>query len=127
MIKKFFLYMLLPMLMAGACSNEPKKLSIVQKGMTSQMVFDIMGMPSSKNNIGDTEVWTYPDSNRVVVFRKDTVYRIYTSPKARIDTLGKQLGNAGESAASAINDAAKALEDAGKQVKQDLHKDSIFK
>lgn len=127
MMKRIFLLMLLPAMIAGACSNSPKELSYVTTGMSSQMVFDIMGMPSSKNQVGNTEVWTYPDSNRVVVFRKDSVYRIYTSPRARIDTLGTQVRNIGKSASDIVKDVAGQIDETGKDIKNQFSKDSIIK
>ena len=81
----FFSFLIL--ILASSCSRPEKDLAAVQVGMTKAEVINMVGEPEKKSVINRTEVWVYPDSNRAVVFRADTVHSIMTSARARLDSV----------------------------------------
>lgn len=83
------------LLLAG-CADKQKSLGDIEKGMSKSEVISLAGEPAEKNNIGLAELWVYPDSNRTVVFRSDTVYDIMTSTEARIDSIASGLDSTGK-------------------------------
>ncbi len=115
----------------SACNRPSKDLAMVEIGMSKSEVGGSIGEPKTKNVVNNTEVWDYADSGRTVVFRKDTVYSIMTSPKARLDSMKvwvdsadnktkKVLGKVGEK----LNNAGDKLENAAGKVGVRLKRDS---
>mgnify|MGYP003575914625 CR=1 FL=1 len=86
-IMKALFFTLLSAIILSSCSRPSKDLATVEIGMTKEQVTGIVGEPVKKNVINNTEIWDYPDSNRTVVFRMDTVYSIMTSARARLDSI----------------------------------------
>ena len=112
------------LLLLAACSHSPKDLATVEKGMSKEEVISIVGNPENKNVVNSTEIWDYPDSNRTIVFRKDTVYTILTSPEARADSVGRWLDKTNEKVKDGLGDLAEKAENAGERIKDGLKKDS---
>lgn len=111
----------------AACSQEPKNFSQVSTGMTKEEVLKKAGAPSSKNNIGLAELWVYSKSDRTVVFRKDTVFDIITSPHARIDSINLMLKQTGEDIKKDMKKAEDSLEKIGSRIKHKIKPDSTSK
>lgn len=80
----------------AACSENPKDFASVKVGMTSKEVLQYAGEPDKKQDIGVADLWVYENSDRTVVFRKDTVYDIITSANARIDSVKTTLDKIGD-------------------------------
>lgn len=129
-MKKIFALLLATAAFA-ACTNRPKDLSTVTIGMTKTEVTAIVGEPVKKNILNSTEIWDYPDSSRTIVFRKDTVYTIMTSRKARmdsiaiwVDTADNRLERGLDKAGQAIEKAGEKIEDAADRIGDRLKRDS---
>ncbi|WP_374164450.1 outer membrane protein assembly factor BamE [Arcticibacter sp. MXS-1] len=116
-------FLLLGALFAG-CSNSPKKLSTVETGMTRDEVIGIVGEPKSKNVLNATEVWDYPDADRTVVFRKDTVYQIITSPQARADSIAMWMDKTDDKVKDQLSELVDKAGEAGNKISEKLKKDS---
>ncbi|MXV16264.1 hypothetical protein [Hufsiella ginkgonis] len=121
-----FYILLLPVLLS-ACGRTPKTLATVEIGMSKPGVTAIVGEPKQRNTIQNTEIWDYPDSGRTIVFRKDTVYTILTSPGARADSVAKWVSKTGDKLNKADDKVAKGIEkigdkinDAGKKISDKL-------
>src|SRR5687768_12443619 len=84
---KTIFFTIISALILSSCSRPEKDLATIEIGMTKAEVTAIVGEPIKKNVINKTEIWDYPDSNRTVVFRMDTVYSIMTSARARLDSI----------------------------------------
>lgn len=113
-MKTLFLTLLSAILL-GSCSRPERDLAAVEIGMTKAEVTNLVGEPKKKDVINETEIWTYPDSSRTVVFRLDTVYSIMTSPKARLDSINIWMDSTG-------NKIEKGLEKVGDKLKNAVDK-----
>lgn len=109
---------------AVSCSNTPKSLSVVETGMSKEEVLTIVGEPKSRNVVNETEIWDYPDSSRTVIFRKDTVYHILTSPEARADSIGMWLDKTNERVKDGLENITDKAARAGEKIKDKIDKDS---
>lgn len=116
--------LLAPFFQLAACKPKPQKLSTVEPGMSKGEVVATIGEPANKNIINKTEIWDYPDSNRTVVFRMDTVYTIITSPKARADSMGMWLDKTDDKIKNQLDNLADKVDSAGERIKKGLKKDS---
>jgi len=106
------------LLLAG-CSAKQKSLADIEKGMSKSEVVSLIGEPAEKNNIGIAELWVYPDSNRTVVFRSDTVYDIMTSAEARIDSIETNLDSAGKEIKDKTLKLGEKIDSLGNRLKND--------
>lgn len=129
-MKPLFLTFLSAVILSS-CTRPAKDLATVEIGMTRTEVAGIVGEPEKKNVVNNTEIWDYPDSNRTVVFRMDTVYSIMTTAKARLDSLNiwmdstnnkakKGFGKVGEQ----LKNAGEKLEEVGQNVEDKLKRDT---
>jgi outer membrane protein assembly factor BamE (lipoprotein component of BamABCDE complex) len=114
-------------LLLAACSKGAKTLSSVQTGMTKNEVIGIVGDPAKKNVVNKTEIWDYPDSNRTIIFRMDTVYRIVTSAEARVDSIGQWLDHTDDKVKQGLGNAGEKIGNAADKVKDKLKRDSTKK
>jgi hypothetical protein len=87
--------------------------------MTKEEVRKIVGEPARKNDIG-IQWWVYPDADRTVVFREDTVYSIITSAEARLDSIKSNLKKAGEDIDSGFKKLGRNIDSSAKKVKNNL-------
>ncbi|HEY0056751.1 MAG TPA: outer membrane protein assembly factor BamE [Pedobacter sp.] len=128
---RIFFLAILSAIVVSSCTQTNKDLATVEIGMTKSEVSGSIGEPKTKNVVNNTEVWDYADSGRTVVFRKDTVYSIMTSPRARLDSMKvwvdsadnktkKVLGKVGEK----LNNAGDKLENAAGKVGVRLKRDT---
>jgi outer membrane protein assembly factor BamE (lipoprotein component of BamABCDE complex) len=117
-------FILITTLIVSACSRPSKDLATVEIGMTKAEVTGIVGEPKKKNVLNNTETWDYPDSSRIIIFRKDTVYSIMTSPKARIDSLDVLMDSTGSKLKKGINKVGNKLEKAGDKIRNKETKDT---
>lgn len=123
----FLFSLLFPLTLFISCTQTPKKLGTIETGMSKEAVIAIAGQPSGKNVINKTEIWNYPDSNRTVVFRADTVYTILTSPEARADSVGKWLDKTDDKLKDQLGDLAEKADSVGSHIVKKLKKDSSSK
>lgn len=107
-----------------SCSPSPKKLSTVETGMSKEEVIAIVGNPPNKNVVNKTEIWDYPDSNRTIIFRMDTVYRIITSAEARADSVGMWLDKTDDKLKDQFKDLAGKADSTADKIKNKLTRDS---
>ena len=108
----------------SSCSQPKKDLATIEIGMTKTEVSSVVGEPKKKNVINKTEVWDYPDSGRTVVFRKDTVYSIMTSPKARLDSMNVWMDSTNTKVKTELRKVGDKLENAGEKIKSKIKRDS---
>jgi len=107
-----------------SCRQPPKDLSSVSIGMTKDEVTAAAGEPAKKNELAVIDVWVYPDADRSVIFRKDTVYNIITSSEARVDSIESSLESTGEKVGSSLNRIGDSLEKTGRQIKDKFRRDT---
>ena len=93
--------------------------------MTKDQVAAAAGEPAKKNELAVIDVWVYPQADRSVIFRKDTVYNIVTSSEARIDSVETSLERTGEKVGSGLNRLGDSLEKTGQQIKDKFRKDTL--
>ena len=111
-------------ILTAACSRPAKELGTIEIGMSKQQVLSAIGEPEKKDVINKTEIWDYPDSARTIVFRADTVYSIMTSPKARLDSMGKWLDTTNQKVKKGFGNIGDKVENAAKKVGDKFKKDS---
>jgi hypothetical protein len=117
-------FILLAAIALGSCSRPAKDLATVKIGMTKAEVTEIVGKPRKKNVINQTEIWDYPDSNRTIVFRMDTVYSIMTSARARLDSVSVWMDSTNTKVKKSFGKIGDKLEDAGDKIKEKTKRDS---
>lgn len=115
------------LLLVASCSQTSKNFSEVTTGMTKEQVIEKAGTPSKKSNMGIAEFWVYNESDRAVIFRKDTVYDIITSADARIDSIKSELDETSKSIKENIVNAGDSMEKFGKKLKSKIKIDSAKK
>ena len=106
------------------CTRPAKELATVEIGMTKAEVTGVVGEPKKKNVINKTEIWDYPDSNRTVVFRLDTVYAIMTSARARLDSVSVWMDSTNTKVKKGFGNIGDKLENAGDKLKTKVKRDS---
>jgi hypothetical protein len=116
-MKKFLL--ILALFSCIACNRHPKNFSTVKIGMTKEQVVSTVGEPAKKNDMG-IEIWVYPQADRTVVFRNDTVYSIITSAEARMDSIKMSLEKAGQKVEKSIQKLGKDMDSSAEKIKKDL-------
>lgn len=119
------------LLILSSCARPNKDLATVEIGMTKTEVAGIVGEPNKKNIVNNTEIWDYPDSNRTIVFRMDTVYSIMTTAKARLDSINIWMDSTNNKAKKGFSKVGEQLEkvgnkleEAGKNVEDKLKRDT---
>lgn len=122
-MKTAFFTIISAILISG-CSRPSKDLATVEIGMTKAEVTGIVGEPKKKNVVNETEIWDYPDSNRTVVFRMDTVYSIMTSARARLDSVSVWMDSTNNKVKKGFDKVGDKLEDAGDKIQNKTRKDS---
>lgn len=115
------------LLLVASCSQTSKNFSEVTTGMTKEQVIEKAGTPSKKSNMGIAEFWVYNESDRAVIFRKDTVYDIITSADARIDSIKSELDETSKSIKENIVNAGDSMEKFGKKLKSKIKIDTAKK
>ena len=108
----------------SSCSRPAKDLATVEIGMTKTEVTQIVGEPKKKNVINKTEIWDYPDSNRTIVFRMDTVYSIMTSARARLDSINIWMDSTNTKVKKGFGKIGDKLENAGEKIQKKVKRDS---
>ncbi|MBC8052623.1 MAG: outer membrane protein assembly factor BamE [Sphingobacteriaceae bacterium] len=121
---KALFFILVSTILISGCSRSEKGLATVEIGMSKTDVSAIVGEPAKKNIINQTEIWDYTDSSRTIVFRKDTVYAIMNSPRARIDSMDVWLDSTGSNVKKGLNKIGDKLENAGDKIKNTVRRDS---
>jgi hypothetical protein len=101
------------------CNRQQKDFATVKVGMTKQDVIKAVGEPPKKSDVG-IEFWTYPEADRTVVFRSDTVYGIITSAKARMDSIKNALEKAGQKVENGLQKMGKEIDSSASNVKKKL-------
>lgn len=122
-MKRTFLTLALPIALLS-CREAPKDFSSVSIGMTKDEVTAAVGEPAKKNELAVVDVWVYPQTDRSVIFRKDTVYNIVTSSEARIDSIETSLERTGEKVEGSLNRIGDSLEKTGQQIKDKFRRDT---
>lgn len=120
---KKLITLLLPLSLLS-CREAPKDLSSVSIGMTKDEVTSAVGEPAKKNELAVVDVWVYPQADRSVIFRKDTVYNIVTSSEARIDSIEMSIERTGEKVGSSLNRLGDSLQKTGQQIKDKFRRDT---
>ena len=92
--------------------------------MTKEEVISIVGEPVKRNDIG-IQFWVYPEADRTIVFRSDTVYSVITSAEARMDSIRNSLQKAGEDLDKGLEKIGETFDSTANRVKQSL--DSLRK
>ena len=118
----FFIF--LSAIILSSCSRPAKDLATVEIGMTKTEVTQIVGEPKKKNVINKTEIWDYPDSDRTIVFRMDTVYSIMTSARARLDSISIWMDSTNTKVKKGFGKIGDKLENAGEKIQEKVKKDS---
>lgn len=118
----FFIFLLA--IFFSSCSRPQKDLVTVEIGMTKAEVTEIVGEPKKKNVINKTEIWDYPDSNRTIVFRMDTVYSIMTSARARLDSISIWMDSTNTKVKKGFGKIGDKLEDAGDKIQDKVKRDT---
>lgn len=118
----FFIFLLA--IIFSSCSRPQKDLATVEIGMTKAEVTEIVGEPKKKNVINKTEIWDYPDSNRTIVFRMDTVYSIMTSARARLDSISIWMDSTNTKVKKGFGKIGDKLEDAGDKIQDKVKRDT---
>ena len=108
---------MLTVLIAGSCTRPSKDLAAVEIGMSKTEVSAAIGEPKTKNVVNNTEIWDYTDSGRTVVFRRDTVYSVMTSPRARLDSMKEWVDSADNKTKKVFGKVGEKLEKAGDKLK----------
>jgi len=114
---KTFFFILIGLFLT-ACSTSPKGFSGIKTGMTKSEVLSLAGEPTEKNHTGIAELWVYPDSDRTVIFRKDTVYSIMTSAEARMDSIESGIKKTGTEIKEEAEDMGQKLDSLGRKLKE---------
>lgn len=122
-MKRILFTVLLPLSLLS-CREAPKDFSSVSIGMTKDEVTATVGQPAKKNELAVIDVWVYPDADRSVIFRKDTVYNIVTSSEARIDSIETSLERTGDKIGSSLDRLGDSLEKTGQQIKDKFRRDT---
>ena len=122
-MKTIFFTIITTIILSG-CSRPAKDLATVEIGMTKAEVTGIVGEPQKKNVINETEIWDYPDSNRTVVFRMDTVYSIMTSARARLDSISVWMDSTNNKVKKGFGKVGDKLEEASDKIQDKAPKDS---
>jgi len=122
-MKRLLLTTILPLSFLS-CREAPKDFSSVSIGMTKDEVTAAAGEPAKKNELAVIDVWVYPQADRSVIFRKDTVYNIVTSSEARIDSIETSLERTGDKVGSSLNRLGDSLEKTGQQIKDKFRRDT---
>lgn len=104
-----------------SCSNTPKELKGVRRGMTKEQVLTYGGEPTSRNNLNIADLWVYEDADRTVVFRNDTVFNIITTANARIDSIEISLKNAGDNLKNNLSSAKDSIQRTGANIKSNVN------
>lgn len=86
--------LLLAAALFSGCADS-KDVTLVSKGMNKQEVTQAIGEPSKKTNIELAELWIYPELNKTIVLRADTVYDILATSTSEIDSLEESLKDLG--------------------------------
>jgi outer membrane protein assembly factor BamE (lipoprotein component of BamABCDE complex) len=118
------LLFLIAALLLISCNQKQKDFSTVKIGMTKEEVVNIVGEPSRKNDLG-IQLWVYPQADRTVVFRNDTVYDVITSANARLDSIKNSLEKTGENIQKGLKNMAEDMDSSAKSVKQKLGRDTL--
>lgn len=113
--------LMLAVFLCIACDRKQKDFSTVKIGMTKEEVIGIVGQPGKKNDIG-IQLWVYPDADRTIVFRDDTVYSVITSAKARIDSIKNSLEKAGENVEKSLNKMGDSIDSTATSIKNKIKK-----
>ncbi|WP_026898064.1 hypothetical protein [Daejeonella oryzae] len=121
-----FLYAITAAIFLSACSEQQKEFSDISAGMTQQEVILNAGEPSAKKELGQTELWTYKDADRTIVFRNDTVLNVLTSSEARIDSIEMSLQDVGEDIKTGAEKAAGKIDSLGNNLKKRISRDSLI-
>ncbi len=112
-------------LLFSSCNRPSKELATVEIGMSKTEVIGIVGEPNKKNVVNKTEIWDYPDSNRTVVFRMDTVYAVMTSARARLDSVNTWMDSTNTKFKKGFGKIGEKLEDVGDKIEGKVKRDSI--
>lgn len=118
----FFIFLLA--IIFSSCSRPQKDLATVEIGMTKAEVTKVVGEPKKKNVINKTEIWDYPDSNRTIVFRMDTVYSIMTSARARLDSISIWMDSTNTKVKKGFGKIGDKLENAGDKIQDKVKRDT---
>ena len=121
---KTLFFTIITTIFLSSCSRPSKDLATVEIGMTKAEVTGIVGEPKKKNVINETEIWDYPDSNRTVVFRMDTVYSIMTSARARLDSISVWMDSTNNKVKKGFGKVGDKLEEASDKIQDKAPKDS---
>jgi len=111
-------------ILLSSCSRPAKDLATVEIGMTKAEVTGIVGEPQKKNVINKTEIWDYPDSNRTIVFRMDTVYSIMTTAKARLDSINIWMDSTNNKMKDGFKKIGDKIENASDRIEGKMKRDS---
>ncbi|HEY1023604.1 MAG TPA: hypothetical protein VGE26_00460 [Sphingobacteriaceae bacterium] len=115
------------LLLLASCGGTPKDFSTVSQGMTQQEVIRQVGEPALRKDIEVAILWTYPQHDRTVVFRADTVYDIMTSREAREDSIKASLQHLGRDIKKGAKKIGSKLDSAGERLIDKLEDDTAGK
>lgn len=115
---KHILIVLIACFALASCREKPKDFNAVAIGMTKDQVTAVVGEPAKKNELAIADLWVYPDADRSIIFRKDTVYNIITSADARIDSIEAGLKSTGDDLKNTGEVIDRKLERFGDSVKR---------
>lgn len=122
-MKRLLFTLVLPISLLS-CREAPKDFSSVSIGMTKDEVTTVVGEPAKKNELAVIDVWAYPEADRSIIFRKDTVYNIVTSSEARIDSIETSIERTGDKVSGSLTRLGDSLEKTGQQIKDKFRRDT---
>lgn len=124
---KKYLLILLSAFLFTACTEKQKEFANISTGMTKEEVLSKVGEPTKKNDILLAELWVYENAARTIVFRKDTVYDIITSSKARVDSIEASLKETGNDIKEKLKSTGDTIDSASLRIKNKVMGDSVKK
>ncbi|HXH98867.1 MAG TPA: hypothetical protein VNI52_01265 [Sphingobacteriaceae bacterium] len=116
-----------PVIFLSACADGSKELPNVSQGMNKQQVIQLIGEPPKRKNLAVAELWTYPDYNKTLIFRSDTVYDIISASTLKVDSIESSFKNLGNKLKRGTKKVGKELDTLGKKLEGKLDRDTSKK
>lgn len=107
-----------------ACADNSKELTNVSQGMNKQEVVQAIGEPSRKNNLEIAELWVYPEYDKTLIFRADTVYDIVNSSTVKLDSIKSSFKDLGQGIKKEAKKVGQKLDTVGKKLEGKFDNDT---
>ena len=120
-MKAIFLFLVV---LFTACADNSKELTNVSQGMNKQEVVQAIGEPSRKNNLEIAELWVYPEYDKTLIFRADTVYDIVNSLTVKLDSIKSSFKDLGQGIKKEAKKVGRKLDTVGKKLEGKFDNDT---